>query len=332
MILDEVQLVPDLFPAIKEMVRVSKKPGQFLLSGSVRFTSRKAIKESLTGRIINLELLPFSLSELLHLPVPNLGISFLKAVDPKMIISKVKAKFKGKVEYTQYFTNGGLPGVCFIRNEKLRNLRISDQLNTILDRDIRLVYPTTLPYIDILQLCESLSKVQGLQISYTDLKQETNISTPTIKKLISSFESIFLLRLLPIRGGRKGHICFFEDQAESRFFQGGQIDPYQDYIQMIYRNVRTEYAYSIGEKFQFFHYRTINGSTVPFAVETNHGILGYYPTQSAEPSHAELMSAQSFIKKMNGSKVIFLHPKAKTTVIDSRTIILPDMAVLLGSY
>ena len=56
-VLDECQLLPDLFPALKERVRKKKRPGQFLLTGSVRFTSRKAIRESLTGRIVTFELL-----------------------------------------------------------------------------------------------------------------------------------------------------------------------------------------------------------------------------------------------------------------------------------
>lgn len=39
-IIDECQLAPALFPALKEHVRTNKRPGQFLLTGSVRFSSR----------------------------------------------------------------------------------------------------------------------------------------------------------------------------------------------------------------------------------------------------------------------------------------------------
>src|SRR3954447_26294818 len=39
--IDESQICPRLFPALKEEVRKNKKPGQYLISGSVRFTSRK---------------------------------------------------------------------------------------------------------------------------------------------------------------------------------------------------------------------------------------------------------------------------------------------------
>ena len=74
--IDEAQLSPSLFPALKEWVRVHPKKGQVILTGSVRFTSRKAIRESLTGRIANVEVLPFTVSELKERPLPQ----FLKGI------------------------------------------------------------------------------------------------------------------------------------------------------------------------------------------------------------------------------------------------------------
>jgi predicted AAA+ superfamily ATPase len=65
-VIDECQMAPPLFPALKEWVRTHPKPGQFVLTGSVRFTSRKAVRESLTGRMVSLELYPMVLSELLE--------------------------------------------------------------------------------------------------------------------------------------------------------------------------------------------------------------------------------------------------------------------------
>lgn len=72
MALDECQLEPRLFPALKEWVRVHKRPGQFILSGSVRFTSRRAIRESLAGRLMSLEMLPLVLSELRQEDLPDI--------------------------------------------------------------------------------------------------------------------------------------------------------------------------------------------------------------------------------------------------------------------
>ena len=69
--IDEAQLCPPLFPALKEHVRIHKRKGQVLLSGSVRFTSKADIRESLTGRIVSLELLPFTVAEAAGMPLPR---------------------------------------------------------------------------------------------------------------------------------------------------------------------------------------------------------------------------------------------------------------------
>jgi len=69
LIIDECQLEPKLFPALKEHVRKVKRPGQFILSGSVRFTSRVAIRESLAWRMAFFEMLPFTVSEILEQPL-----------------------------------------------------------------------------------------------------------------------------------------------------------------------------------------------------------------------------------------------------------------------
>src|SRR3989344_2306460 len=80
-IIDECQLSLSLFPALKEWVRTRKRPGQFVLTGSVRFTSRKAIRESLTGRIISAEMLPMSVAELQQRPLPDTVVRLLSVKD-----------------------------------------------------------------------------------------------------------------------------------------------------------------------------------------------------------------------------------------------------------
>jgi len=63
LVIDEAQKSPGLFDRVKLIVDRRKRPNQFLLTGSVRFLSRKQIRESLTGRTSLLELLPLTLAE-----------------------------------------------------------------------------------------------------------------------------------------------------------------------------------------------------------------------------------------------------------------------------
>ncbi len=94
--IDECQLVPGIFPAMKVRIGTSQIPARFILTGSVRFTSRRAIRESLTGRISNLELHPFVLTEIEG--EPNSRFLF-DAIGSKKIEALVQTAIQAQSQY-----------------------------------------------------------------------------------------------------------------------------------------------------------------------------------------------------------------------------------------
>jgi len=62
-ILDEIQYVPELLPVIKRRVDLSKKPGEYWLTGSQNLNVLKNVSESLAGRAALLSLYPMNFSE-----------------------------------------------------------------------------------------------------------------------------------------------------------------------------------------------------------------------------------------------------------------------------
>lgn len=68
LIIDEVQKVPDLLPAIKKVVDQSNRPGQFLITGSANILTLPTVQESLAGRIGKIRLRPLSQGEILRVP------------------------------------------------------------------------------------------------------------------------------------------------------------------------------------------------------------------------------------------------------------------------
>jgi len=195
-----------LFPALKERVRVNKRPGQFILSGPVRFTSRKAIRESLTGRIVNLELLPMTMSEIKQMDVPDILPKIMESKNLMQLSDKISYEIKNRqhlIEQVEtYERRGGLPGICFIRDEKMRQNKIQEQLRTILDRDIRLIFPTTLSHHQIIQFVQHLAEIEGTPIQYSKIKRITKLSEETQKKLLYALEAVFLIRIMPLDGER----------------------------------------------------------------------------------------------------------------------------------
>jgi len=62
-ILDEIQFMPSLFPALRGIIDSDRRPGRFILLGSASPDLMKSSSETLAGRIGYLELTPFLISE-----------------------------------------------------------------------------------------------------------------------------------------------------------------------------------------------------------------------------------------------------------------------------
>lgn len=323
--IDECQLSTKLFPALKERVRVDKRPGQFYLSGSIRFTSKKLIKESLTGRIVSLDLLPLTLSELDQTELPDLGIRALEArrfqdFPIEVLTTKEHLRRLGLAQL--YLKQGGLPGVCFIRNEKIRDQKIRSQLETILDRDLRQIHPTTLTLTDLFRFTRALASYEGNPIHLQQTKLATGIAPITQKRLIYALESSFILRHLPIEGDHKGSVIIFEDQAEALYLAQNNISQEQQWIGLIYRNLREQFYYRIGLSTEFFQYRTRAGVVVPICIRSGDSCLGIIPILG-DVDRRSKAAADSFLKKYSNSKVLFVTDLNQTTLINDRSMLIP---------
>ncbi len=323
--IDECQLAPPLFPAIKEFIRTHKSPGQLLLTGSVRFSSRKAIKESLTGRMIAWDLLPMDLSEAHQQPLPSSIIRLINTSNVNIPIQSA-AYFKNR-EIDLYLKNGGLPGIFSLRNVGLKNQKFQTQLNTILERDLKLVFETTLSLRTLRNLLQVLALHQNEPLDLSKISRLSRVSVPTLRKLIAAFESIYLIRLIETEGTEKKPVLFFEDQGEASFSARTEPEPLKKLTLFLYANLRVQIYYRPEVEGELFQYRTRNGAYVPLCFRTNKGILGIIPTTDTEITHSDLGSAHSFLKKYPSSKIIFTHTGTEDRSLGSKMRLLPVAAL-----
>lgn len=307
--IDEAQLCPPLFPTLKEHVRINKKPGQFILSGSVRFTSRKAIRESLTGRILISEILPFSCREALSLPLSQLQQDLMKARNETDIQRCLGQKQQRSDYFFKYLEFGGLPGICFARDSSVRSDRWQTHLDTILNRDYRLIHPTTLPYDALREALAYLARIQGHPLELRDMAQKTRISTITLKKLLFAFEALFLIRRLSVEGSEKKVSYFLEDQGMATFLkpENTSWEPEYEITRGLYANLRHEFHYRPSLKGRAFQFRTRNGVNVPLVFSWDGGIIGFVPTLDATPRDKTLGTVGSFLKRFPKAKCVLAY-------------------------
>ena len=327
---DECQLAEKIFPALKERVRKDRRPGQFFLSGSVRFTSKDLIRESLTGRLMTLDLLPMTLSELDGGELPTWLPRLLEArrIEGTWVSQLTEREYQRRMKLLQQYKDcGGLPGVCFIRDARFRSDKIMSQLDTILGRDLHQIRGTTLTLPELLRFVRELAKLDGEPLNYQALRRATGITPPTQKKLIYALEAVFLLRHLPIEGERPDSAIVFEDQAEVLALSRGTLNSEQQWQGLVYRNLREQVLYRSGLAAELFQFRTRAGVVIPFAVRTPEGVLGVVPIRG-QLTRKALGAAQSFQRKYMTGRVLIVTDQNESRVIDERTLLLSAAQVL----
>lgn len=327
--IDEAQLTPDLFPALKEYVRLHPKPGRFLLSGSVRFTSRKAIRESLTGRITHLELLPFCQAELDQRSVNRFVLCSMTENSHSLLRKAATSVGTTQTNHDivqKYLKTGGLPGVCFIRSAELRHQRLESQFETILGRDLRLIMDTKLSFETLRGLLVNLALMQGSPVELLDLSRKCRISVPTLRKMLVCLESLFLIRRLNIEGTEKRPVFYFEDQAEATHLAAKPMDPLTDMTRFLFAQIRIPLQLEMSKRVEYFQYRTRSGAYVPICVRWGQTSLGLMPILEENPNRNAMGSASSFLKKYPGSRVLFIHYQPEAKRISEDMLVVPIRA------
>lgn len=304
LVIDECQLSPKLFPALKEWERTEKTPGQFLLTGSVRFSSRKAIRESLTGRIIAWELLPMDWAEQNNQKLSDSICEVLKHSDFEAAL-RPSVKFK-QIDFQRYIENGGLPGVFAVRESSIVSQKFETQINTILERDLRLVIETTLDFKKLRQILVSLAKQHGQSFSISQISRETRVSQPTLRKIVSAFESMFLIRFIPTYGDFSKPVIFLEDMGERNHLVSELLTPKDSLLSFLYQNLRTQVFYRPENKIEIFNFKTERNLNIPLCFKINQKVLGLIPIDNEDTFDLAFESAQYFVSVFPHSKVLLV--------------------------
>jgi len=167
-IIDEAQLVPELFSYIQGIVDQSGKTGQFILSGSQSFLLHDRISQSLAGRTAIFRLLPFSFSELRKADqlLPSYEANIFHGFFPRL--------YDKKIDPPDFYPN---------------------YIQTYLERDVRSlqnIHDLNL-FVRFLGLCAGRV---GQLLDYTSLANDCGVSYNTVKAWISVLEASYILFLL----------------------------------------------------------------------------------------------------------------------------------------
>jgi uncharacterized protein len=197
--LDEVQHVPELFPAIKVAVDRRRESGRFLLTGSANVMLLPRLSESLAGRIEVLTLWPFSQGE-----VKGVRDGFIDALFSKQPVWS--AGTRNEIRRDELFETilaGGYPPVATRQAGRRRKAWFQSYLMTILQRDVRdlanIADLTAVP-----RLLAVVASRTGNLLNFADLSRNLGLPQTTLKRYFALLEMTFLVQLLRPWSGNIG--------------------------------------------------------------------------------------------------------------------------------
>lgn len=164
-ILDEIQLMPELFSELRSLIDEQREPGRFILLGSASPDLIRKSADSLAGRIGYLELTPFYLGEI------------------------------DSDELQKLWIRGGFPLSFLAKSERESQLWRQNFIKTYLERDLAQIGLSTDPRL-VERFWMMLANAQGGIWNAESFAKALGITRPTVNRYLEFLEGSFMVRVL----------------------------------------------------------------------------------------------------------------------------------------
>lgn len=162
-VIDEVQLMPELFSAMRSAIDEDRRPLRFLVLGSANPDIMKGVSESLAGRIAYVELQPFNLQELESLEIP----------------------------VREHHFYGGFPNAILEKDIQSRLDWLDNFISTYIQRDLPM-YGLPISPVQTRRLLEMLAWINGNLLNYSSVGKSLGVSNVTLKSYLEFLNGSFI--------------------------------------------------------------------------------------------------------------------------------------------
>ena len=296
LVIDEIQLAPQLIPYIKTRVDENNTKGQFLLTGSADFMRMHEITESLAGRMVRYNLYPLSQAE----------INKKKKNTIDQLFTEEIAEFKSNTALDgvlEQIITGGYPEI--ITYEKsLRDDWFASYIESRIQKDILELRQISLAKRQsIKQLLQLLATYDAQLLNYNTLAKKLQISNKTVLAYVELLEAMYIIKIVPsyhvnasLRVIKSPKVHFLDTglasyllhvDKESLFLH--KDDHYGNLIEnYVYSELLKEASYA-ENSVDIYHFRDLRKKEVDFVLENRNGkIIGIEVKAKATIKKADL--------------------------------------------
>ena len=188
-VIDEVQRVPSLMLAVKQILDNDPTPGQFLLTGSADLLTARVVADALPGRVEYLNLWPLARAEI-EGKRDSVIDALLDGTPPR-----VSGAPKGRAASAELVVAGGFPD-ALNRNPRQRARYLRSYVQATLSRDLPEIGGVRGDPAKLEQLLRLLAARTSTLVNYAALGRALALDEKTVKAHIELLSQLFLLHRL----------------------------------------------------------------------------------------------------------------------------------------
>jgi len=335
MVIDEVQVAPELFRAIKVTVDTDPRPGRFLLTGSARILALRDLPDALPGRMEIIELWPFSQGEIDGEPDRFIDAVFRHGPELRHT-SKLR-----RSDYLDRALRGGFPEAV-ARASRRRTAFFESYLSTLIERDI-----SELSMIErrgeLRRMLALLAGRAGGLLVPQAMATQSGIPRTTLRRYLELLLMVFLVKEIPAWSGGptgrsvampklafvdSGIACHLIGQDVTRLGQpGGMAGP------MLENFVLMELARQLTwseQRAYLYHYRTRDQIEVDAVLESADGRIVAIEVKAGTNVRTEDLAGLRHLARRLGDRFIagyILYAGQQTLPFGDRLRAMPIDAV-----
>lgn len=168
-IIDEVQLMPEIFASLRPEIDALRKPGRFILTGSASPDLVKGVSESLAGRVAYIDINPISLNE----------------------------ASQKKIELNKHWFRGGFPNALLAKSNDDYNRWAEYFIKSYVERDLSAIFGVGITPVLARNFWNMIAIQHGNIWNAEAMARSLGVSGPTANRYLEFMEGAFLLRKLP---------------------------------------------------------------------------------------------------------------------------------------
>lgn len=309
LVIDEVQLAPELFRSIKVAVDTNPRPGRFLLTGSAQVLALRQLPDALPGRMEIVELWPFSQGEINRSPDGFIDAAFARGP----ALSRTSSLRKR--DYLERAVRGGFPEAVR-RSPRRRAAFFDSYLTSLIERGVKELAAVERQG-DLRRLLALLAGRSGGLLVPATLAGASGVPRTTLNRYLELLTAVFLIKQIPAWSAGQTHraigtpklsfvdtgiACHLLGQDATRLGEpDGAAGPMMETFVLM--EIARQLTWS-SERARLYHYRTRDRVEVDVVLETPDGRVVAIEVKAGATIRAEDLAGLRHLAQRLGSRFV----------------------------